>query len=211
MVPGIHVADAAVRACFNGRVRVVAAVLAAGAGRRMGTPKALLRWGDGTLLDRSVALLSRPGIDEVIAVVGHQADAVRAASRPVTTCLNPDPDRGMLSSIHVALDEAEARGADALVVHPVDHPLVSPTTVDAVIAALLAGAHIAVPSVAGRRGHPGGFARASWGALRAIPADRGARGVLQDHPDWITHVDGDPGCVVGLDTPEDYARWAGKG
>jgi len=78
-----------------------------------------------------------------------------------------------------------------------------------VVAALAAGALVAVPSHGGRRGHPGGFARATWPALRAAPPDRGARAVLAEHPEWVVHVPGDPGCVAGIDTMEDYERCIG--
>jgi molybdenum cofactor cytidylyltransferase len=91
----------------------------------------------------------------------------------------------------------------------VDHPLVEVATVDRVVQALLDGALIAVPSRDGRRGHPGGFAREVWPALRGAPIARGARAVLADHPEWIVHVEGDAGCVAGIDTPADYARLIG--
>jgi molybdenum cofactor cytidylyltransferase len=84
---------------------------------------------------------------------------------------------------------------------------VDPATVDRVVAGLHGGAVIAVPAHGSRRGHPGGFARAAWPALRAAPAARGARAVLADHPEWVVHVPGDPGCVLGIDTPADYERW----
>ncbi len=108
----------------------------------------------------------------------------------------------MLTSVWAGLDEAERLGADAVLIHPVDNPLVEPETIGAVLASLAAGARIAVPSHAGRRGHPAGFARAAWPALRAAALDGGARGVLAEHPDWVSHVPAGPDCLVDLDTPE---------
>jgi len=61
-------------------------------------------------------------------------------------------------------------------------------------------------SYEGRRGHPAGFARTAWSALRLAPPDEGARAVLAAHPDWIVHVEGGPGCRAGINTPEDYRR-----
>src|SRR5947209_216659 len=66
-----------------------------------------------------------------------------------------------------------------------------------------------VPSYGGRRGHPGGFARAAWAALREAPLSLGARAVLADHSDWVVHVPADEGCVSGIDTREDYERRIG--
>jgi molybdenum cofactor cytidylyltransferase len=106
--------------------------------------------------------------------------------------------------------EAESRGAEAVLLHPVDHPLTAGDTVDRVVRALEDGALIAVPSHEQRRGHPGGFARAAWPALRAAPPEHGARAVLAAHPEWVVHVAGDPLCVVGIDTPADYERWVSR-
>ncbi len=194
-------------------MKVVAVVLAAGRGRRIGGPKALLRVGDETFAARVSRLLARPGVACVIAVLGHEADRVaREAGLPasVETVVNARYDSGMLTSVVAGLDEADARGGEAVLLHPVDHPLVEPETVDAVLAALAGGARIAVPSHGGRRGHPGGFARDVWPALRAASPDEGARAVLQAHPGWILHVPGGPGCVAGIDNPDDYARLVGR-
>lgn len=188
----------------------MALILAAGSGTRMGGPKSLLRVGGETFLARAARVLARPGVDWVAAVVGREVLAAAAKASPptaVTLLENPRPEDGMLSSILRGLDEAEAVGADAVLLHPVDHPLVEPATVDRVVAALHGGAVIAVPTHGSRRGHPGGFARAAWPALRAAPPGRGARAVLADHPEWVVHVPGDPGCVLGIDTPADYERW----
>ena len=188
-------------------MRTFAVVLAAGRGRRAGGPKALLGIGAETFLERVARLLRRPGVAGTVIVLGHDAERVRAAvPGGAEVVVNEAYDAGMLGSILAGLRAAEASGADAVLVHPVDHPLVEEATVDRVVAALQAGAAIAVPSHGGRRGHPGGFSRASWPALRAASPARGAREVLADHPDWIVHVEGGPGCVAGIDTPDDYAR-----
>ena len=193
-------------------MRVAAVVLAAGRGRRAGGPKALLRIGVATFLDRAVSLMARPGVDRVVVVLGHDAARVRAeATLPAAALVvvNDAYEDGMLGSVVAGLDAAEADGADAVLLHPVDHPLVGGATVDRVVEALRAGAVLAVPRHAGRRGHPGGFARGAWPALRAAPPTEGARSVLASHPEWIVHVEGDRGCVAGIDTLEDYRRLIG--
>jgi CTP:molybdopterin cytidylyltransferase MocA len=190
-------------------MRIHALILAAGRGARVGGPKALLTLGGETFLSRAARLLRRPGIERVTAVLGHEADRVRreAALPPeVAVRVNERYAEGMLTSILAGLDDAEAAGADAVLVHPVDHPLIEPATVDAVIAALVRGALIAVPSHGGRRGHPAGFARATWSALRSAAPDEGARGVLARHPEWIEHVPAGEECLVGVNTNEDYER-----
>jgi molybdenum cofactor cytidylyltransferase len=194
------------------RVRIAAVVLAAGRGVRAGGPKALLRIGEVTFLAHVAARLHRPGVDRVIAVVGHDAARVlRESALPasVIVVVNEGGTAGMLGSVVAGLEAASGDGAEAVLVHPVDHPLVEEATIDAVLAALHGGARIAVPSHGGRRGHPGGFARAAWDALRSAPPSEGARFVLASHPDWIVHVAGGPGCLAGVDTPDDYRRLVG--
>jgi len=190
-------------------LRIHAIILAAGRGARVGGPKALLTLDGETFLARVTRLLRRPGVERVTAVLGHEADRVRreAALPPdVGVTVNARYADGMLTSILAGLDHAEAAGADAVLVHPVDHPLVEAATVDAVAAALAQGATIAVPSHGGRRGHPAGFARSAWAALRAADPEEGARGVLARHPEWIQHVPAGEECLVGVNTAEDYER-----
>jgi CTP:molybdopterin cytidylyltransferase MocA len=190
-------------------MKIVAILLAAGAGRRIGGPKALLTIDGESFLTRAAARLARPGVESVAAVVGHESDRVRREAQPPATLTwieNPRPADGMLGSILCGLGHAEACEADAVLIHPVDHPRIGPATVDRVVDALQRGATIAVPTWQERRGHPAGFARAAWEALRAAPPDRGARVVLAEHPEWVVHVEGDAGCVEGVNTPEDYAR-----
>lgn len=193
-------------------MRIAAILLAAGEGRRIGGPKALLRIGGETFLARCARVLS-PSVERLIVVLGHEAERVGAFAGvpPDALCVTNTAYRedGMLSSILRGLDAAEAIGADACLVHPVDHPLVAEETVARVAASLRGGAVIAVPSVGGRRGHPGGFARPVWPLLRSAPPDRGARALLQDHADRICHVAGDLGCTSGIDTPADFERLVG--
>jgi CTP:molybdopterin cytidylyltransferase MocA len=195
-------------------VRIAAVVLAAGEGRRMAQgPKALLPLQGTTFLSRCLERLSVPAVEAIVVVLGHEAERVRercplgAHARFV---VNPRWPEGMLSSVLAGLAAAEEDGAEAVLVHPVDSPAVEAATVRRVVAALEGGARVAVPSLEGRRGHPVGFAREAWPALRAAPPERGMRAVLHDHPDWVTHVAGDPGCLVDVDSPSDWGRLPGR-
>ena len=194
-------------------MRVMAILLAAGEGRRIGGPKALLSASGESFLARACARFSRAAVDGIVAVLGHDGPRVAAqagVSSTVRLVQNPRYREGMLGSMLAGLDAAEALGAGAVLIHPVDHPAVDGPTIDAVAGALRSGAVVAVPVHGGRRGHPGGFARRSWSTLRAAPPGRGARAVLADHPEWVVHVPGGPGCREGVDTPEDYHRLFGS-
>jgi CTP:molybdopterin cytidylyltransferase MocA len=195
-------------------MRTVAIVLAAGEGRRIGGPKALLPIGTTTFLAHVCALLDRPGIAAVVAVLGAEAERVRREGRVgegVVVHVNERWREGMLTSVWGGLDAAESLGAEAVILHPVDTPFVAASTIGAVVRAVAAGAVVAVPSHAGRRGPPAGFARRAWSALRAASLDRGARGVLVDHPEWISYVPGDAGCLADVDVPSDLAGRGRRG
>ena len=190
-------------------VRVAGIVLAAGASRRMGTPKASLCFGARTFLAHAIAALEDGGVGDVVVVAGEAAATVRAAlpaGRTIPLLRNPAPDRGQLSSLKIALQHvcATIPDAGAVVMALVDHPAVRAGTVAALLAA--AGeAAIVVPTYGGRRGHPVLFARTVWQELLDAPDELGARAVV--HADVgrvrLVPVD-DAGILVDVDTPEDF-------
>jgi molybdenum cofactor cytidylyltransferase len=117
--------------------------------------------------------------------------------------VNEEWRKGMLTSVWKGLDAVTGEDVDAALLHPVDNPLVAGATVAAVIAALGVGATIAVPTHAGRRGHPAGFARAAWPSLRRAPLTAGARSVLSENPEWVVHVPAGADCLVDIDVQSD--------
>ena len=179
--------------------RVAAAVLAAGSGVRMGAPKAELVLDGVRLLDRAVTVARAAGCAPVIAVVrpGVAVDDAVAV-------VNPEPERGMRSSLALAVEAAA--GADALAVLLVDVPGVSTEAVRQVVAAWVPG-RIAVAAYAGRRGHPTVMAPDLWrAAVELAGPDQGARAFLTAHPELVDDVTV-PGDPADLDTPDDLIRW----
>ena len=180
---------------------VAGAVLAAGSGVRMGTPKGELVVGGMRLVDRAVAALRDGGCDPVLAVV--RGGVVVPDSRAV---VNPDPDRGMRSSLALAVEAAG--DADALAVLLADVPGQGAAAVRAVLSGWQTG-RIAVARYAdGSRGHPIVMPVPLWRhALASAGPDAGARALLADRADLIDEVDA-PGDPADLDTPADLAAWA---
>jgi len=132
---------------------------------------------------------------------------------PVRLVRNPDPSRGQLSSLHEALDDLVPRAPRAIVMAPVDLPLVAPTTVRAVIEAWTrSGATVVRPSRGGRHGHPVLFDARVFPELRAADLAAGARPVVRAHAaDLVDVPSDDPGAFDDIDTPEDYRRVFGVG
>jgi len=180
-----------------------AVVLAAGSSSRMGRPKADLRTGPRgrTFLDAIAETLDAAGVTAVRVVVAPGLPRL-----PQRAVVNPDPGAGMLSSVQCGL-RAFQHPLDAVLVWPVDHPLVERETVLAMIAAFRRGeAPIVVPTHDGRRGHPVLFAARVIPELLAADPSKGARAVVHAHDDRLELAVADCGVVVDIDTPEDYAR-----
>ena len=187
--------------------RVGVVVLAAGAGVRLGgVAKALVEVDGASFLARVVATAAAVGIApvDVVVVVGPpHGERVAAAARALATTVivNPDPARGMASSVAVGF-AALAPAVTAAFLWPVDHPWVRATT----LAALLERGE-GVPVHVGRRGHPPLVARARFAALAAaVDHADGARGVLRGALPEVAVID--PGVVRDVDHPRDLEAGA---
>lgn len=188
---------------------VAGLLLAAGAGRRLGRPKALVEVGGLTLAQRGIALLAGGGTDPVYMVTG----AVELDLPGVQAVWNPDWATGMGSSLRAGLAALGARpdSGAAVVVDLVEQPLIGPEAVTRLIDAFGQGAELVAASYGGQRRNPVLFARRYWADVAAAAeADLGARGFLQAHQDLITLVEcGDVGRPDDLDTADDLERIAG--
>jgi len=188
---------------------VAGLLLAAGAGRRMGGPKALVELEGEPLVRRGIRLLAQGGCDPVLVVVGACAGQVRELCDGAEVVEATDWDTGMGASLRAGLtrlgDEPAVTGA---VVALVDQPLVTSAVLDRLRAAHAAGAVAAVATYDGRPRNPVLLARSTWqGVSAAATGDEGARGWLRAHPDLVLQVDcTDVGAPDDLDTPLDLTR-----
>ena len=182
-------------------------VLAAGASRRMGAPKALAPFDGETCLSLVLRACAEGGVGEPVVVLGHEAEAIRATLPEGTRApFNPRfLDSGPAESLRIGLEHLpdEAR---AFLLFPVDFPLVTGEEVARLVLRWReTGRRIVVPSHDMRRGHPALFDRALEPAFRDLPRDEPLFRVLRDHDDEIEHVTmPDPWVVTDMDTPEAY-------
>lgn len=185
---------------------------AAGRSVRMGRPKLLLPWQDGTVIEAVISVWQASGVEQVLIVVHPEdqqlADVCRAAGAEVVVAPTPPPD--MRSSLCLGLtalmDAVGLHPNDVVLTAPADIPGLSPAVID-----LLLQEHnpaepkILVPLHNGRKGHPVLLPAAYAQELFSLPSDQGLNALLT--PERMRTVScSESGVPQDLDTPEDYQR-----
>lgn len=185
-------------------MKLHAIVLAAGDSRRYGTPKQLAPWNGGTLLQHAVRLATAVCNNAVTVVLGAQAETIHAnlPDPGIEVVRNPDWREGMASSIRAGIASLPDR-ADAALIMLCDQPMISET-----ILSTLTQHWRQHPQsiVAGRynntHGVPAVFPRAFFAELLALRGDRGARQIMNVHPQRLETVPL-PEAGIDIDTPAD--------
>jgi CTP:molybdopterin cytidylyltransferase MocA len=157
-------------------IRVAGIVLAAGSGTRAGGPKALRRGADGvSWLERATHALRTGGCDDILVVLGAEADRARALVPPeAALAVAPDWAEGLSASLRAGLAAAPVDATAALLTL-VDLPTMPPEAVERMLAAPVTPASLRRASYAGRPGHPVLIGRDHWSAAAATAeGDRGA-------------------------------------
>ena len=185
-------------------MRTAGLLLAAGAGSRLGRPKALVTVAGELLVHRGLRLLREGGCDPVLVVVGAQADDVRAVLPGERVVEAAGWATGMGVSLRAGLAALDD-DVGAVVVALADQPLVGAEAVRRLVAAGTAGAAAAVATYAGQPRNPVLLARGTWpGVARLAAGDTGARPWLRAHPELVTPVPCDgTGSPFDIDTPAD--------
>jgi len=179
----------------------------------MGRAKATLPVDDrDTFLSRIVRTFLEAGVDDVVVVVGHEAPAIvesfEATRLPARFAVNRDYDRGQLSSLVAGLAVVDRPGVAAVLVTLVDVPLVSASTVRAVVERYRAS-HAAVvrPTSGPRHGHPLLIDRSLFGELRAADPGAGAKAIVRAHATPAGDLAiADEGAFLDIDTAEEYVK-----
>jgi molybdenum cofactor cytidylyltransferase len=218
---------------------LAAVILSGGASQRMGSPKALLPYRGKTFLEHLLEVSTHRQIGERRVVLGPHVDAIRSTvSLPDSEIvMNPEWEKGQLSSIHAAIRSLSA-DAYGMILFLVDHPLVSSALVETLIDRFYAGAQesssksrvvgaglvenpeprrappgantsrIVLPTYNGKRGHPVIFAASLFPELLAAPLDQGARTVVWAHASEVVEVPtAEAGCVMNVNDSNAFQRF----
>lgn len=181
-------------------------ILAAGESSRMGAPKALLPYKGRTFLEHLLEVTRQPQIGLTRVVLGAGADEIRTQLKldPANVVVNPDWEKGQLSSIHAALRSLPAGLTEAILLCLVDHPLISAALVKELIAQFYSsGKPIVLPTYKGKRGHPAVFSSKLYDELLVAPLEQGARSVVWAHAADVLEVPTiEEGVLLNLNDPE---------
>lgn len=199
---------------------ISAILLAAGESKRMGRPKQLLTWQGKTLLQHVLKSLINSAADEIILVLGHEADRIRESlpALPIKIVINPDYKQGMASSLRRGLLAMDP-GSEAFLLCLADQPGIGTEIMNTLIRTFRQAdprRGIVRPVYRGRRGHPVLIgAQYVQEALQLLQGDAGARQILMNHPGDILDIDMEEDVVLkDIDTPEEfreYTKQAGPG
>jgi molybdenum cofactor cytidylyltransferase len=184
-------------------------ILAAGASQRMGTPKALLDLHGETFVARLTRVMGE-SCDSVTVVLGKHAEQIRPhVSNRARVVINPDPERGQLSSLQTALAELPDDAAGIAFI-PVDCPAVSEVTVAELakcFAQRAASTLFVIPRMGNKRGHPVFAARSVADEFLTLEPTGEARAIVHKYVAQTQYVEvTDAGIFADIDTPEAYQR-----
>jgi molybdenum cofactor cytidylyltransferase len=196
---------------------MVGLVLAAGAGSRFGGGKLLAPLAGRPVLQHVLDALAAAGVGDVVVVLGRDAADVEPAIawRTERRVINPEPERGLSSSLRIGFETVGATAPGVLVALG-DQPLVAVDVIRSLLVAPEdASRPIVVPAYADDRGRNPVLVRpAAFGLVAGATGDRGLGPILAANPASVLEIPV-PGHNPDVDTRADLVRaieatWAAR-
>jgi molybdenum cofactor cytidylyltransferase len=184
---------------------------AAGASRRLGSPKQLLKWGDSTLISHAIETAEELDQNQIVVVLGAYYDKIKPEinNRSVQIRKNKDWENGLGSSIAVGVEYLSKNGktCDAILVFLPDQPLINPLYLKMMIEKFRVGENqiIATAYGNGKYGVPALFDKYYFEKLSKLTDDRGAQELIKQSAKFVTSTDINP-LIADIDTEEDYNK-----
>lgn len=183
-------------------------ILAAGESIRMKSPKALLYIGGVTFAEHIASLMKSGKVDPVFVIAGAHIEEIQgkfAKCDDFSIIHNPRYMRGQISSLKEGLRQLPT-GARAVMVWPVDQPLVKLETVRQLVAAFESeGKPVVIPTHQGKHGHPVLYGLPAIQSILNLKKNQTGKDVRAMYQDQTAFVEADdPGVLIDIDTQEDY-------
>ncbi len=186
---------------------VSAILLAAGSSRRMGKQnKLLLPWNDQPMIARVAEQIQGSKASEIIVVLGHEAEKVKAALAPfdVQFSYNPKHQSGMTSSIQAGIKTCSPDSRGYLICLG-DMPRLQTTDYDTIIEQVSGKKEILAPFYRGQKGNPVFFSRHFKGEILAHTEAEGCKKIVQANALLLRSIPFTNDHILhDIDKPEDY-------
>lgn len=185
-------------------------ILAAGASRRLGTPKQLVRFQQQSLLKRILRTAQHTAASPVVVVLGAYADTILqdVQDSAATVVINHDWESGMGSSIQTGVRELIRIGqnvSDALILL-CDQPFITPSLLEELISTHhRQNKGITACTYGGATGTPVIFHQRYFPRLLALNGQEGAKKIILQHPEDLATVPF-PDGIIDIDTPNDLEQ-----
>ncbi len=188
---------------------VSAIILAAGRSRRMCAFKALLPFGDKTVVESCVKNLQDAGITDIVVVLGSRGDEIRKQLQNcgVSFATNPDPDSEMSASIAVGVEKLSPP-AEAVLIALVDHPAIAPSIIIQLVDEWRRrGIQLIQPEYNRRGGHPVLVDLCYRTELMNLDPRRGLQALFDSHRAEVGRIRVDsPFVARDMNTWEEYRQ-----
>lgn len=195
---------------FNAIENMQCVLLAAGASRRLGSPKQLVQLGAETLIV-ATAQKALQVADSLLIVLGANADSIE----PVLDTLphkkrwqvarNQHWAEGMASSLRLATQEALAQKSEGLLLLVCDQPFLSVNVLAEICSRINDTSLVVSEYTNGQIGVPMYVPKRYFADLLEIRGDVGAKVLLKKYPEVLVKIPFDRG-EIDIDTPEDIQR-----
>jgi len=193
-------------------MKLSAVILAAGSGSRMGhRPKGLLVLNGQTLIECLIEHLLSLGINDIVVVLGHYAEAFQRTlkNQPVRLVINPEPERGQVSSQRMGLEHS-SQEVDGILMALADQPLIQTKDIRELTTAFEArdsNVMVVHPRVDGVPGNPVILTQAARQAILESAQEVGPRQWRQSNPKSVLSFETtNRHFITDVDTQEDLER-----
>jgi molybdenum cofactor cytidylyltransferase len=183
----------------------------------MGEAKQLLRMGESTVLDQTLAHVRGAGVDEIVLVLGFSAQTIRerlpiSVIEGLKVVVNQAYEQGMASSLREGLSALDPQ-TDAALIVLADQPFIRSDTLNRIVEEHgRTRAQIVIPLYRGFRGNPVLLDRSVFPKVMALDGDIGCRAIFGSHLEGIVKVEvDDVGILLDIDNKDDYERLRGFG
>lgn len=189
-------------------------ILAAGESTRMGQPKQLLPWKDGTLLDNAIKTAKASRAKDIFVILGANSKEIRATilEEKIVVLDNPNWKNGLGSSISKGIEHLieSDKTYDGVLIMLCDQPFISSSYLNQIIRSFKENeGKIIATDYNNRAGVPAIFNISHFKELKQLNDDYGAKKILEQYREDLILID-PKGNELDLDTPEDYRTLIGR-